>query len=311
MATYRDNLVGIVTMTASSAAFITNDTLVKLANEDLPLGEIIFIRSVFAVVLVGAIIGFTGDWRSLPMARRPAVVLRTCGEVGATLLYLTALFHMPIGNSTTILQVVPLAATAGGAIFLGDKVGWRRWTAILVGFLGVLIVVRPGLDGFDAYALLVLGAMLFVTLRDLATRAIPRTTPTLLVTFISVAALLATGAALGLTEDWVMPDLTHFAMLASAAVALSTGFVMIIIALRVGEMATVAPFRYSNIIWAILVGYLIWNEVPDWITLVGTALIIATGVYTFYRERTLRKAGAAVPEVSEPAPVAPPLREER
>jgi drug/metabolite transporter (DMT)-like permease len=310
MATYRDNLVGIVAMTASTAAFIANDTLVKLTSDDLPLGEIIFIRSVIAVTLVGVIIAVTGDWRNWRMAGNPAVGLRTLGEVAATILYLTALFNMPIANSTTILQVVPLAATAGGAIFLGDRVGWRRWTAILVGFLGVLIVVRPGLAGFDAYALLVLAAMLFVTLRDLATRAIPNAMPTLLVTFVSLVALLVTGAALGLGETWVMPDGRHLLMLAGAAIVLSAGFVTIIVALRIGDMATVAPFRYSNIIWAIVIGFVVWNEVPDAFMLLGTALIIGTGVYTFYRERALRKAGRPVPEVSEAVPVAPPLREE-
>ena len=287
MPSFRDNARGIGAMMVASFCFIGNDTLVKVASDELPIGQIIFIRGLFGcAILAGLLVAFGQHrfWRG--MFNRP-VWLRTVGEVGGTLTYLPALFHMPIANSTTILQIVPLTATAGAAFFLGERVGWRRWAAIVIGFLGVLIVVRPGFAGFDAYSLLVLVAVLFVTLRDLSTRAISASVPTLLVTALAMASLTFAGAVVGVAEDWALPSAATLAQLAGSAALLCVGFAAIILAMRSGEMSVVAPFRYANIVWAILLGFLVWGDRPDLVTLLGTAIIIGAGVYTFYRERKL------------------------
>jgi drug/metabolite transporter (DMT)-like permease len=183
--------------------------------------------------------------------------------------------------------------TAIGAIFLAERVGWRRWTAIVVGFVGVLIVVRPGVSGFSHLALLALGAMFFVTLRDMVTRVMPTGMPTLLVAGLTSVVITITGVGMGLGEDWVVPDLSTLGLLLGAGILITVGYYAAIIAMRHGDVAVVAPFRYTVIVFAIIVGYLVWGDVPDLLTLAGTAIIIATGIYTFYREHRLALRGGS------------------
>ena len=205
-----------------------------------------------------------------------------------------ALFNMPIANATIIFQAVPLSATAGAALFLGEKVGWRRWLAIVVGFLGVLLVIRPGLDGFDAFGLLVLVSVLFVSLRELSTQAMPNATPGLLIA-LSAALMVATmGLGVGLTEDWTLPGWLHFLQLAGAGFLLAIGYFTAIDAMQLADMSLTAPFRYVAVVFAIAIGYLVWGDVPDAMTLLGSAVIVGAGLYTLYRESKMKGSGAAL-----------------
>ncbi len=313
MPTPRDNLVGIGLMMVSSLLFIGNDTIAKLLGTKLfgaalPLGEIIFLRGIVSTAAILVLIVALGEHRRWRAALHPLVALRSIGEAGATGTYMTALFHMPIANATTILQMVPLTTTAAGALLLRDHVGWRRWTAIAVGFVGMLIVVRPGFAGFDAFALLCLAAVAFITMRDLVTRQMPAAISAPVVSAIGSAALLATGAALGLGEDWRMPSAWEVAGLVAAGLLIAAAFLTLILSLRTADMATVAPFRYTQVVWAMILGYLVWHDMPDGLTLLGTALIIATGVYTFYRERQVaRRRGEAPVTVLRPDNAAPEI----
>jgi drug/metabolite transporter (DMT)-like permease len=292
-------LRGIAAMIASQFAFILNDTLVKLASAKLPMGEIIFLRGVFASLLIGALAVAMGLHRDLARLARPMVAWRTAGELGGTFFYLLALFQMPIANVTIIFQAVPLTATAGAALLLGEAVGWRRWTAI--GFLGVLLVVRPGLSGFDAYGLFVLVSVLFVSVRDLSTRTMPSAVPTILLTLVTAVAVTAMGGAIGLTEAWLVPDRTTLLQLGGAAVLLAIGYFMVIAAMRLGEMSVTAPFRYVVVAFAVAIGFVVWGDVPDGLMLLGAAIIVSTGLYTFYREAKVRGRRAPAP-VATPAP---------
>jgi drug/metabolite transporter (DMT)-like permease len=285
-------LRGVALMVASQFVFLLNDALVKLASEELPMGEIIFLRGVVAVVLIGSLAFALGLHRRLGMLWHRLVAWRVIGEVTATFFYLASLIQMPIANVTIIFQAVPLSVTAGSALFLGERVGWRRWGAIVVGFIGVLIVVRPGVTGFDMFSLLVLASVLCASVRDLTTRALPAVTPTLLVTLATAIAVTVFGAALGLGEGWVQPSWTALFELAGAALLLSVGYFSLILALRVGEMSVTAVFRYVAVVFAIALGILIWGDVPDAFTLLGSAIIVGTGLYTLYRERLKRASGA-------------------
>ncbi len=289
----RENGRAILAMMVAMAAFIVNDTLIKLASERLPLGEIIFVRSAIAGTVILAACLVTGTIRQLHHLKNRTVVIRTVAEIVSMLLYLVALFRMPIANATAILQALPLAVTAGAALFFNVPVGWRRWSAIIVGFIGVLMIVRPGLEGFDVWALVALASVLTVAVRDLVTRSMPATVPTLGVVLLALLSALVVGAGLFVTEEWVMPTQQELLWLAGAAGFLIVGFVTIIIAMRSGDISLVAPFRYSIILWAIVIGYVVWGDVPDPITVAGIVVIVAAGIYSLIRERKRQVVVAA------------------
>jgi drug/metabolite transporter (DMT)-like permease len=288
-----DNSRGIIMMVLSNLAFIINDTWIKLASEGLPTGQILFIRGLFAFAVILVVVVVTGAHREWRTVCNRLVVWRTVGEISATLLYLYALFNMPIANVTAIGQIVPLMTTAAAAIFLAEPVGWRRWLAIGVGFFGVMLIMRPSLSGFDVYSLAALASMGFITLRDLATREFNPGTSTLLVIAVTAIAVTAAGGGLSVMEEWVWPDTRQWSILAAAAVLLTCGYGTSILAMRLGAMAVVAPFRYAGIIFAVIIGYMVWGDVPDALTLAGTVIVVVTGVYTFRREMRLAQRAAA------------------
>lgn len=289
-----DNVKGAALMSGSMAAYVANDALMKLASAEFPLFQALMLRGFLATVFIGIITWHLGHLTS-PIARadRRMIALRTVGEIGATICFLTALFNMPLANATAILQAAPLAVTLGAAFFLGDRVGWRRYSAISVGFVGVLIIVRPGADGFNAFASLALLAVLFIVLRDLATRRLSPSVPSIQVALISAASITCVGALMVPTQDWVPPSATGVAYLAGAACFLIFGYLFSVMTMRVGEISFVSPFRYTVLLWAMLLGYIVFDEVLDTPALIGSAVIVATGLYSFHRERKRRIQAAA------------------
>lgn len=276
-------------MVASMASFIANDTLMKLAAQNLPTGEIVFIRNGIAsaiMLLALAVLVQPVQWSLIPVR---LVGWRTLGEIGGTLLYLSALLRLPIADITAIGQFMPLAVTAAAAIFLHEPVGWRRWLAAIAGLVGVLIIVRPGTSAFTPAALLAIVSIAFFTLRDLVTRAISASVPTLHLTLISAVSVWATSFALAPFETWAQPAPGQMLLLACAAVFLLGGYSGIIVAMRSGEIGVVAPFRYAVILWAILSGYFVWGEVPDRETALGIAIVVGAGLYTVHREQVRRR----------------------
>lgn len=284
---HRNHLAGIAAMVAAMFAFVTNDTLVKLASESMPLGEVLFLRGVVSLaILVPAMMVFRFEhrWRDY---RNPMMIWRNVADVGATLVYLTALTHLAIANATIVLQAVPLVVTIAGAALFGEHVGWRRWTAISVGLAGVVVVIRPGLEGFSVWSLAALAAVFLIAGRDIATRHVPASIPTMMLVIASVAVNLAGGAALGLTETWLWPPLEGWLTAIGAGIASVFAYVLIVVALRGRDLSLTAPFRYTVIVWAVLYGVVIWGDSLDFLTIVGACLIVASGVFMLYRERRL------------------------
>ena len=283
-----DNLRGILAMLAAMGSLIFNDAFLKMAAAGLPTGEAIFLRGVIATLLcVGVIVATVGPG-ALRHAGSGRVQTRAGADVFGTILYLSALMHMPIADATALLQFTPLALTAGAALFLGARVGWRRWLATLVGLVGVLIIVRPGGAGFNAYSLLALSAIGFVAARDLVTRGIGPEVPTMVVAATSAAAVAAAALTLALIEPWVWPSPSALLLLLMAGIGLVGGNYWIVVAMRTGEIAAVAPFRYSASLWAIAAGFVVWRELPDLWTWTGIAIVTGAGVYTILRESRLR-----------------------
>jgi drug/metabolite transporter (DMT)-like permease len=262
------------------------------------LGQLVFLRGLFAIALVFLLARALGHLRPLRLALQPRIALRSAGEVISTYCFITALFHMPLANLSAVMQALPLAITLGAMLFLSEPVGWRRLLAVLVGFIGVLIIVRPGPDGFGIYSLYALGAVAGCVLRDLMTRRLAAGVPSLFVTLVTATGVTAMGGVLSMFEEWQPVGISQVARMAAGSVLLITGYFFAVISMRVGEIGFVSPFRYFVLIFSIGGAALIYSEYPDPLTLLGAAIVVATGIYTLYRERVVRRQ-AIVPAPAE------------
>ena len=276
-------------MMLSMLGFVINDVLIKSLQGSLPTPQIMWIRGLMLTILIFLIVwqrGLLPRWKEAFTAR---VSLRGAMEGGATLCFLTALPLLPFANLSAILQSLPLAVTLGAALFLGEPVGWRRWLAIIVGFVGVLIIIRPGYTGFHIASLLVLLSVVFAAARDLITRGLPSRLPSLLVSGFSAFFIGIVGMVITLfLDNWVPMNLHQTVVLLGASFFLFFGYQFIILSMRTGEVGYVVPYRYTSLLWAIVFGYVFFGEVPDALTFLGSAIVVAMGLYTLYRELRLK-----------------------
>ena len=273
-------------MAVSMAGLTINDVIVKAASADMSMAQVMLVRGVFASALIAILAWQQGALRNIRSVLDPMVILRAFGELGSTITFLIALAHLPIATVSAVLQALPLAVTMGAALFFGERVRWRRWLAISIGFAGVLVIVRPGFDGFSVYSLWALACVFFATIRDLATKRIPDHVPSLLVSTATAVLVTLFGAALVVPMGgWVPMSTFSIARLAGAGVLLLIGYHFIIMAMRTGEISFIAPFRYTALLWAIALGYLVFGDVPDLAMILGAALVVGSGLYTLYREQ--------------------------
>ena len=273
-------------MTLAMLGFALADTFIKLTLGALPVGQVIAVFGFGGALIFGGWAAMRGekvfDWSifTLPFW------LRLASEVVGTVCFVMALALIDLSLLSAIIQANPLLVTLGAAFFLGAKVGWRRWVAILIGLVGVLIIVRPGMAGFEVATLWAVGATFGLVGRDLATRAIPASVSTLLLAAWGfVAAGVAGLGILAVTGGVAMPDLNLSLLLAGALVCALVAYYSITAAMRIGEIAVVTPFRYTRLVFALILALAVFGERPDAPTLIGAAIVIATGLYTLWRER--------------------------
>ena len=283
-----DNFKGAALMALSMTAFTANDSAVKLLAGQVPLMQVVFLRGCLTSALIALLAWRMGAFR-VSIARRDwgIILFRSAAEGLAAYVFLTALYQMPIADLTAILQALPLAVTLGAALFFGEKVGWRRWAAIGVGFLGVLLIIRPGTEMFTPYALLGVATVIFAAARDLSTRRLSRQVPGIMVTLIAALVVGAMGGVLGLAEDWVRPTPGNLFNIAFASVMVLIAYWAIIQAMRTGDVAVVAPMRYTGLLAAMVAGVVVFGEWPDGLMLAGAAIVVASGLFSFWRERRL------------------------
>jgi drug/metabolite transporter (DMT)-like permease len=281
------NRKGIVAMCLAMGLFIANDALVKYVSASLPAAQLIFIRGLFATALLLAAAIVMGALRPASLVRDGAwtqltqrsVLLRAALDALATMAYLTSLFHLPIGNASAINMASPMFIAVYAAIVWRERVGPARWLAIAGGFAGVLLIVQPAADAFNAWSLMCLFATLLHTGRDLITRTIALTVPSILITLTtSVAVLLLTGPW-SLVQGWQPVDGTQLGLLAGASVFLSAAYFLVIVGMRHGDLSLVAPFRYTALIYALLLGWLVWGDVPNPMAWSGIVLLVLAGVF--------------------------------
>ncbi len=282
-----ENLRGAALMTVAMAGFAIEDSLIKILSTLLPTWQIILLLGLGGTILFGTLTRARGQalW-SRHMLTLP-VLLRNMGEIIGILGFITALSRTELSSASAILQASPLTVTLGAALFLREPVGWRRWSAIFVGFLGVMLIVRPGLSGFDGNALYAVIGVFGLAMRDVATRRIPAALSALQLSFLGLISAIPAALILSALSpaSWApMPGWAWGLMLACVAIG-GIAYATLTQASRLGEIAFVTPFRYTRMVFALAAGFLVFGERPDTLMLVGTAIIITSGLYTLWRER--------------------------
>ena len=283
------NRLGILFMVVSLACFVINDALMKAVGSSMPLWQAIFVRGVFSSVWIVLALQVSGV-RVKPREHvRPPVIARGLIDCMATFAYLLSLMHMPLGDAIAINMASPLMVTALAVLVLGERVDLPRWVAILVGFGGVLLLVQPTSEGLNAYGLLCLLATLMHSIRDLVTRRIGHTVPSLVITLATSLTIMAVSGLFCLGAEWHPLDLRSILLLAAAALFLTGGYFFVIRSTRIGELSVVAPFRYSGLPIALVIGWTVWGDLPNLTGWTGIALLTGAGLYLLYRERGARR----------------------
>lgn len=287
------NTRGALLMMGSMAGFTFNDTFVKLTDGVVPLFQLVFLRGILASLFMLVLAHHFGAIRlRLPARDWGLIALRCLAEVGATVFFLSALFRMPLANVTAVLQILPLSVALGAALFFDETVGWRRWVAIGVGFAGMLLIVRPGPEGFSTATLYALITVVCATARDLSTRRMSSAVPSLMVSLCAAVSVMSFAGIASVTVEWEPISLRHALYIMASAGFILGAYLCSVMVMRVGDVGFTAPFRYTGLIWALILGYLIWGDWPTPLTLAGAAIVVAMGLYTLFRENRLARKNA-------------------
>jgi drug/metabolite transporter (DMT)-like permease len=284
-----DNTRGILAMSAAVVVFIFNDALIKLAAESMPAVQAIGARGLFATLWCALALLATGAWRQIRWAAHPRVVFRGVLEAGSAIFYLVALFQIPFAIATAVNLSTPVVLTVLAVLILKEEVRWRRWSAVIVGFVGVLMVIQPHPGDLNAWTWLALAGTVIGCFRDIFVRFLPVGVPTLVVSFTTALIVAAVGCGWALVEGWQPMSARALGFVAGSSLLLAMGYQFVVIALRSGgEFSVIGAFRYASILWALAIGYVVWGEVPNTLAMAGIAVIVASGLYILHRERVRR-----------------------
>ena len=277
-------------MILSMACFAVEDTFIKLLSARLPATQILFSVG-FGGALITLALGVTLNVNLADkILLNKHVISRTIADLFGALFFTSAMVLIPMSLLASILQATPLFVTLGAAILLGERVGWRRWSAIFIGFLGVIIILQPGYGSFQLASLLGLAAVLCLALRDVVTRDMATEIPTLTVTFYACLAMGSAGfIAYPFFGTPIIPTTFEAILLVCAAIIGVTGYFLIVLATRKGDVSVIAPFRYSRLLFSLVLASLILGEMLTLPILLGGLLVVSSGIYTFGRERRLFK----------------------
>ena len=285
-----ENLRAILLMVGSMAGFAIEDMLIKYLALEMPTGQFLMLIGGSGGLVFAVMAHRQGQQVLSADFLRPVIIIRNLGEVIGTLGFVTAIVLTPLSSASAILQATPLAVTLGAALFLNEAVGWRRWSAIGIGFCGVVLVIRPGMDGFQPASLFAVQGVIGLAMRDVATRAAPAKISSLVLSAHGFAMLVPAGAVLlWISGGAVAPSPTGYGLLAAALIVGVNSYYALTLSMRLGDVAVVTPFRYVRLLFALIIGVTLFEEDPDLWTLIGAAIIILSGLYTFFRERHLSR----------------------
>ena len=287
----KSNLIGIGYLILGAGSFVLNDSLMKLILTELPSMQILVLRGLFGTLCLLPMLLYMGQLKALPAAFNRWVVLRGLLEVGAIISFVTALSHAPQADVTAIFQTTPMLIVLGMVIFHGEKLDSLRMALIALGFAGALMVAQPGSVSTSPFAMFAFVTALFAATRDLIGRNIPASTPVLVSTLVTVLLVLLASALIGLaTEDWQVPGSVQILLMLVAGFLMAIGHVFTFLAYKHAEAQAVAPFYYSFMIWALIIGYFLFDTVPNALALSGMALILLSGLAVIYLEQRNRIA---------------------
>ena len=285
-----ENMRPILLMVGSMAGFAIEDMLIKYLALEMPTGQFLMLIGGGGGLVFTVMAHQQGQLVLSADFLQPIIIIRNLGEVIGTLGFVTAIVLTPLSSASAILQATPLAVTLGAALFLNEAVGWRRWSAIGIGFCGVVLVIRPGMDGFQPASLFAVQGVIGLAMRDVATRAAPAKISSLVLSAHGFAMLVPAGAVLlWISGGAVAPSPTGYGLLAAALIVGVTSYYALTLSMRLGDVAVVTPFRYVRLVFALIIGVTLFEEDPDLWTLIGAAIIILSGLYTFFRERYLSR----------------------
>jgi drug/metabolite transporter (DMT)-like permease len=281
-----DNSRGILAMSASVVVFIFNDALIKLASETMPPLQAIGLRGIFATAWCVLALLVSGAWRKVGGVFHPAVFIRGVLEAAAAVTYLVALAYIPFAIATAVNMSTPLFLAVLAVLILKEQVGWRRWSAITVGFLGVILVIQPEPGDINGWTWLVVLSSLVGALRDVIARYVPPALPSVVVSLSSAVTVGVVGCIWATLEGWQPMPARGVAYVGGSSLLLALGYQLLIIALRArAEYSVMGSFRYASVLWAIAIGYVLWSDVPNELALAGIVVIVGSGLYILRRQR--------------------------
>ncbi len=280
--TAANNRRGVIAMSVGMASFVLNDSLVKYVSDSLPPSQLIFLRGLLAVLGLTLLCVYMGTFKNpdntFSALRDRWVLVRSCLDGLASLVYLTAMFHMPLANATAINMATPLLIALLSGLLLGVRVSLGNWLIIATGFAGVLLVVQPQADGFNQWAWVCLGGTLLHALRDISMRFVPSQIPSMIVTLSTATTATLMAGVWSLWQDWAAVSMTSWACLGGAAVLLSTGYFLLIQSTRSADLTVVAPFRYVGLLTAVVMGFVVWGDIPNPMAWCGMVLLVGAGL---------------------------------
>ena len=284
-----NNQRGIAAICGCMASYTVNDVLVKQILLTYPVGEVIFVRGVMCTLLIGSAVLMFGHARQLRTALTRLLAARSLCDGLSTVGFIAALAHMKLAKIAAVLQIAPLIITALSVFLYREQVGWRRWTAIGIGFGGALLVIKPIPSEFNIWAIVGAASAFAAALREIQTRQIGRTAPVLVVAFWGSVAITLCGSVFAAAEEWRMFAAGELFQLLIAAFFVGIAIYLLALGFREVDLSVVAPFRYSYLLTSALGGFLVFSEVPDALTVLGAALIVGSGIYTLHRESARRR----------------------
>ena len=285
-----ENLRGILFMTLAMASFALEDLIIKILSKNMPVAQILLsvgIVSVCLLILVGKI-------QKIPPfryqdLRNPIILIRTLSDMLGAIFIVYAISLISLSTVSSILQAIPLLVTAGSAIILKEKVGWRRWSAVIVGFIGVILILKPGMDSFQSSTIFAFLGIIFLGIRDLITRTINKDIPSLTISvYAFIATTLGGTLLIPISKPFITFSLVHLQLIILCAIIACFSYFMLVLATRKGDVSVISPFRYTRLIFALILAVFILKENPDFVTISGAIIIVLSGCYNFWREYRLK-----------------------